>query len=80
MYPGLNLHSTPYVQLPTPPKMRFTVYQRVLYGPIGNPGQADWRYKLIEVGWITADDEIEAVANAKQAGYVAPIVEPWHAG
>lgn len=58
--------------------MRFTVYQRVLYGPIGNPGQADWRYKLVEVGWITANNEVEAVAKAKEAGYVAPIIGPEH--
>ncbi len=52
----------------------FKVYQRVQYGPLGRDNQ--WIHRLLCVGGLIALDEIDAVAQAKRMGFVAPIVEP----
>lgn len=57
-----------------PTAVKFTVYQMMRYGPIGPPALNGWRFILLEVGVITAPDEVTAVAHAREAGYVAPII------
>jgi hypothetical protein len=54
--------------------LAFRIYQRIQYGPIGRDGH--WVHVLQRVGDLIAVNEIDAVAQAKRLGYVAPIVEP----